>query len=142
MDCGPGCLKMIAAYRGKSLSMQYLRKLCKIGKQGTTMLDLIEASTQMGFKTLAAEIPLNKLSNVPLHCILHWQKEHYLVLYEINDKHVYLADPALNSKIKLGIDDFLAGWAIDTEKKIGRVLLLQPDETFKDLKEIPEHKTS
>jgi ATP-binding cassette subfamily B protein len=142
MDCGPVCLKMIAAYHGKNLSMQYLRKLCRIGKQGTTMLDLIEATEHMGFKTFAAELPLDKLSNVPLPCILHWQKEHYVVLYEVDDKHVYLADPALNSKIKLNTEDFLDGWTINKEKKTGRVLLLQPDEAFKDLKEIPEHKTS
>ncbi|WP_025143521.1 peptidase domain-containing ABC transporter [Pedobacter jeongneungensis] len=142
MDCGPVCLKMVATYHGKNLSMQYLRKLCGIGKQGTTMLDLIDAANQMGFKTLAAELPLAKLPNVPLPCILHWQKEHYVVLYEVNDQYVYLADPALNGKIKLGIKDFLAGWAISTEKKTGRVLLLQPDQAFVDLKEIPEHKTS
>jgi ATP-binding cassette, subfamily B, bacterial len=142
MDCGPVCLKMVAAYHGKNLSMQYLRKLCEIGKQGTTMLDLIDAADHLGFKTLAAELPFNKLENVPLPCILHWQKEHYVVLYEVNDQHVYLADPALNGKIKLGIEDFLAAWLVNTEKKTGRVLLLQPDLAFKDLKEPHQHKTS
>lgn len=142
MDCGPVCLKMVAAYHGKNLSMQHLRKLCRIGKQGTTMLDLIDAADNLGFKTLAAELPFSKLDNVPMPCILHWQKEHYVVLYEVNDQYVYLADPALNSKIKLNIEDFLAGWAINREKKSGRVLLLQPGQAFVDLKEIPEHKTT
>ncbi|WP_316826879.1 peptidase domain-containing ABC transporter [Pedobacter miscanthi] len=142
MDCGPVCLKMAAAYHGKNLSMQYLRKLCRIGKQGTTMLDLIDAAGNLGFKTLAAEIPLSKLNNVPLPCILHWQKEHYVVLYEVNDQYVYMADPTLNSKIKLNIQDFLAGWTIHAEKEAGRVLLLQPGQAFNNLKEIPEHKTS
>ncbi|MBO9675653.1 MAG: peptidase domain-containing ABC transporter [Sphingobacteriaceae bacterium] len=142
MDCGPVCLKMVAAYYGKNLSMQYLRKLCQIGKQGTSLLDLIDAADNLGFKTLAAELPLNKLGNVPLPCILHWYKEHYVVIYEVKDHYVYLADPALSSKVKLSIEDFLAGWAINAENKTGRVLLLQPDRAFDDLKEIPEHKTS
>ncbi len=142
MDCGPVCLKMVAAYHGKNLSMQYLRKLCGIGKQGTTLLDLVDAADHLGFKTLAAELPFDKLENVPLPCILHWQKEHYVVLYEVNDQYCYLADPALNSKVKLSHKDFLAAWAIYPEKKSGRVLLLQPDQAFKDLKEIKEHQTS
>ncbi|WP_158674013.1 peptidase domain-containing ABC transporter [Pedobacter sp. KBW01] len=142
MDCGPVCLKMIAAYHGKHLSMQYLRKLCQIGKQGTTMLGLIEAADNLGFKTLAAELPLNKLNNLPLPCVLHWQKEHYVVLYEVNNQYVYLADPALNGKIKLSMDDFLAGWVINTEKESGRVLLLQPEQAFKNLNAIPDYKTS
>ncbi|MFD2581708.1 peptidase domain-containing ABC transporter [Pedobacter vanadiisoli] len=142
MDCGPVCLKMVAAYYGKNLSMQYLRKLCRIGKQGTSLLDLIDAADNIGFKTLAAELPFNKLGNVPLPSVLHWYKEHYVVLYEVKDHYVYLADPALSSKVKLSIEDFLAGWAISTENKTGRVLLLQPDHAFDDLKEVPEHKTS
>lgn len=142
MDCGPVCLKMVAAYHGKNLSMQYLRKLCGIGKQGTTLLDLVDAADHLGFKTLAAELPFDKLENVPLPCILHWQKEHYIVLYEVNDQYCYLADPALNSKVKLSHKDFLAAWAIHPEKKSGRVLLLQPGHAFKDLKEIKEHQTS
>ncbi|MBB4107167.1 ATP-binding cassette subfamily B protein [Pedobacter zeae] len=122
--------------------MQYLRKLCGIGKQGTTLLDLVDAADHLGFKTLAAELPFDKLENVPLPCILHWQKEHYIVLYEVNDQYCYLADPALNSKVKLSHKDFLAAWAIHPEKKSGRVLLLQPGHAFKDLKEIKEHQTS
>ncbi|GGH06122.1 ABC transporter ATP-binding protein [Pedobacter zeae] len=133
---------MVAAYHGKNLSMQYLRKLCGIGKQGTTLLDLVDAADHLGFKTLAAELPFDKLENVPLPCILHWQKEHYIVLYEVNDQYCYLADPALNSKVKLSHKDFLAAWAIHPEKKSGRVLLLQPGHAFKDLKEIKEHQTS
>lgn len=142
MDCGPVCLKMIAEHHGKSFSMQHLRKLCKIGKQGTSMLDLIDAAENLDLKTLAAELPHHKLNKVPLPCILHWQKEHYVVLYEITDKHVYLADPALNSKIKLGITDFLSGWAIKQGGDTGRALLLQPEEAFKNAESIPDHKTS
>jgi ATP-binding cassette, subfamily B, bacterial len=142
MDCGPVCLKMVAAYHGKNLSMPYLRKLCGIGKQGTTLRDLNDAADQLSFKTFAAELPFHKLENVPLPCILHWQKEHYVVLYEVNDQYVYLADPALSSKIKLRIEDFLTAWTINTQKKTGRALLLQPDQAFKDLKEPYEHKTS
>ena len=142
MDCGPVCLKMVAEYHGKSFSMQHLRKLCKIGKQGTSMLDLIDAAENLGLKTLAAELPHNKLHKVPLPCILHWQKEHYVVLYEITDKDVYLADPALNTKIKLGRIDFLSGWTIQEGEETGRVLLLQPDEAFKKMESVPDHKTS
>lgn len=142
MDCGPVCLKMVAAYHGKNVSIQHLRKLCKIGKQGTTMLDLIDAAENLGFKTLAAEVSYGRLDQLPFPCIVHWQKEHYVVLYEADDQHVYLADPALHHKIKMDAADFIAGWNIRGNENTGRVLLLQRAPAFDSLSNIAEHKTS
>lgn len=142
MDCGPVCLKMVAGYHGKNFSMQHLRKLCKIGKQGTTMLDLTDAAENIGFKTMAAELEFNKLNRLPMPCIVHWQKEHYVVVYEVNDESVYLADPALNSKIKLDTAAFLSGWNINDDTQIGRVLLLETTRSFHEMDGKPEHKTS
>lgn len=142
MDCGPVCLKMIAEYHGKNFSMQHLRRLCKIGKQGTTMLDLLDAAENIGFKTIAAELEYNKLNKLPLPFIVHWKKEHYVVVYEVNDKSVYLADPALNGKITLNATEFLASWSIKNGDETGRVLLLERTAAFEDMESKPDHKTS
>jgi len=142
MDCGPVCLKMIAEYHGKNFSMQHLRRLCKIGKQGTTMLDLLDAAENIGFKTIAAELEYNKLNKLPLPFIVHWKKEHYVVVYEVNDKSVYLADPALNGTITLNATEFLAGWSIKNGDETGRVLLLERTAAFEDMESKPDHKTS
>ena len=142
MDCGPVCLKMIAGYYGKNFSMQQLRKLCKIGKQGTTMLDLIDAAENIGFKTMAAALEYNKLNKLPLPFIVHWNKEHYVVVYEVNDESFYIADPALNGKITLNAIEFLAGWSINDEDQTGRVLLLEPTAAFNEIESKPDYKTS
>lgn len=34
MDCGPTCLRIIAAYYGKNYSLQGLREKCHISRQG------------------------------------------------------------------------------------------------------------
>ena len=57
MDCGPTCLKMVAGHYGKKYPLQYFRRLCSLTRQGTTMASLIQAAEQVGFKTLAAEVP-------------------------------------------------------------------------------------
>lgn len=143
MDCGPVCLKIITAYYGKTFPLSHFRKLCSIGKQGTTMANMIVASKALGFKTLAAELPYPQLLNkVTLPCILHWEKEHYVVLYRISDKYAWLSDPAMSGKLKIKIKDFLHSWQIAEGSDIGRVLLLESTPAFEDQQSIAEQPAS
>ena len=47
--------------------------------------------------------------DVHLPCIAHWQNRHYVVIYRVTEKHVYLADPA-TGKLRYTKEEFLAGW--------------------------------
>ena len=47
MDCGPACLKMICKFYGKYYSLQHLRDLCGITKEGVSALDLSYASENL-----------------------------------------------------------------------------------------------
>lgn len=143
MDCGPVCLKIISAYYGKTFPIAYFRKLCSIGKQGTTMAGMLEAAGLLGFKTLAAELPYEQLLNkVRLPCILHWEKEHYVVLYRITSNYAYLADPALSGKIKVRKEDFIRSWQIQKGSTIGRALLLEITPAFQEKQSIADHSAS
>ncbi|MGY0038398.1 cysteine peptidase family C39 domain-containing protein [Pedobacter sp. NJ-S-72] len=143
MDCGPVCLKIITEFYGKTFPVAYFRKLCSIGKQGTTMASMIEASRMLGFKTLAAELPYDQLlSKVPLPCVLHWEKEHYVVLYRITNKYAYLSDPALSGKVKVRTADFIKSWQIKEDSTIGRALLLEITPAFQDKESIADHSAS
>lgn len=142
MDCGPVCLKIVAEYHGKVFPLSHFRKLCNIGKQGTTLGSMIEAGKALGFKTLAAELPYEQLHKVPLPCILHWEKEHYVVLYRITSKYAYLSDPALSGKLRIKTRDFISSWQIQEGKHIGRALFLEPTPVFDHKQSIPDHEAS
>ena len=49
-DCGPACLKIIAKYYGKYYSLQYLRDLCGITREGVSLLDIRYASKKIGLR--------------------------------------------------------------------------------------------
>lgn len=84
MDCGPTCLRMIAAYYGKRYSLQYLRDISYITKEGVSMLGISEAAERIGLHTIAVEATIGELiKQVPLPCILHWDQKHFVVLYKI-----------------------------------------------------------
>jgi len=95
MDCGPACLKMIAGFYKKNLSLDYLRKKCYITKEGVSFLGLSEAADSVGFRTLGVKIPFDLLmQKVTLPCIVHWRQKHFVVVYRIKDDRVWIADPA------------------------------------------------
>ncbi|WP_310587329.1 cysteine peptidase family C39 domain-containing protein [Emticicia sp. 21SJ11W-3] len=100
MDCGPTCLRMVAKHYKKSLSIQTLRNKAEIGKEGVSLLGIAQAAEDIGFKTLAVKVSFEKLvSEAPLPCIVHWQQNHFVVVYKISksrfgrDITVHVADP-------------------------------------------------
>lgn len=143
MDCGPVCLKIVTEYYGKTFPLAHFRKLCSIGKQGTTMANMIAASKSLGFKTLAAELPYLQLRNkVPLPCILHWEKEHYVVLYRMTDKYAWLSDPAMTGRMKVKTKDFLHSWQIEKGSDLGRALLLETTPRLQEQQSIAAQSAS
>lgn len=114
MDCGPACLRMIAKYYGKDYSLNYLRDISFITREGVTMSDLSEAAEKIGFKTLGVKITLDQLTDsMELPCILHWDQNHFVVCYKIkgkgNKRNIYVDDPAIG-KVTYTIQDLYKHW--------------------------------
>lgn len=136
MDCGPTCLRMVAAFHGKHYSLQYLREHCFISRQGVSMLGISEAAERIGLHTTGLRLPLDKLAeDVPLPCIIHWNQNHFVVLYRIEKSRkgrlFYVADPA-GSKIKFTEEEFARCWlsSRSDEADKGMALVLNPTPAF------------
>ena len=134
MDCGAACLKMIANFYGKNYPLQYLRGSSFITREGASISGIRDASKSIGFDSFSAKITLKQLVNEEmLPCILHWKKNHFVVLYRISKKKFkektifYIADPA-HGKIKLSQEKFEKSWLSDDNK--GIVLFFYPTEKF------------
>lgn len=136
MDCGPTCLRMIASFYGEEYSLDYLRANSYITKSGVSLLGLSEAAEKIGFKTLSAKVSYEQLSEqVPLPCVLHWNQEHFVVLYSIEKKtffrpkeKIVIADPG-HSLVRVGRDVFEKCWISSVDKK-GIALLVEPTPDF------------
>src|SRR5579871_5257830 len=94
-DCGPCCLKMIAQYYGKDIPITSLVTAMQPTSKGVSLFDINEAALALGFQTQAIKISLNELEQqgvLPL--IAHWRHIHFIVVYKISPKKIYVADPA------------------------------------------------
>ena len=128
-DCGPSCVKIIAKFYGRFYSLPYLRDLCGITREGVSFLDISDACEIIGLRTKCIKIDLATLQAIPLPCIIHWQDSHFIVVYKITKKLVYVSDPA-KGLLKHKISDFENGW-LDPETQLGPVLALEPMVDFK-----------
>lgn len=137
MDCGPTCVRIIAAYYGKYYSLQNLRDKCRIDREGVSMLGISEASEQIGFRTVAVKLSIEKLiQEVNLPCIVHWRQNHFVVLYKIKRRKFFISDPA-KGLVKLSSDDFVKGWIStkNNNNEQGIVLMLEPSLNFQQIEE-------
>ncbi len=141
MDCGPTCLRMVARFYGQHHSLEALREKAFLGKQGASLLGLSQAAEQLGFRSEAVATDWHILQqDVHLPCIAHWNDNHYVVIYRITPKYVYVADPAMG-KLRYTKDEFLVGWKSEQQHE-GILLLLEPSPAFYQKEASAENKTS
>ena len=93
-DCGPTCIRIIAKYYGKLISLQEIRDLSETTRSGSSLLKISEAAEAIGFKTIGVKLNFKKFQKSPLPLIVHWNKNHFIVVYKIKKEVIYVADPA------------------------------------------------
>ena len=131
-DCGPTCIKIIAKHYGKIINTQQLRSLSETTREGSSLLGLSDAVESVGFKSLGTKLSFKKLLEAPLPCIVHWNKNHYVVLYKIKKNTIYISDPA-HGLITFTKKEFITHWIgnnADEDTEEGIALLIEPTPKF------------
>ncbi|MCZ8331333.1 MAG: cysteine peptidase family C39 domain-containing protein, partial [Flavobacterium sp.] len=131
-DCGPTCLKIIAKHYGKNLNIQQLRNLSETTREGSNLLNLSEAAEQIGFRTLGVKLSFEKVNEAPLPCILHWNANHYVVLYKIKKDKIFISDPAFGL-LEYSKEEFIKNWIGNNAEEYteeGIALLVEPTPKF------------
>lgn len=114
MDCCLTSLRIVAQFYGRHYSLQNLRERCHITREGVSLLGISDAAESIGFRTTGVKITWHQLrdeANLP--CIVHWNQQHFVVVYRIARKRgkwwVYVSDPA-SGLLKYTEEQFLKAW--------------------------------
>lgn len=147
MDCGPACLRMVAKYYGRHYSLQTLRSRSFITREGVSMLGISDAAESIGLRTRGVKIAIEQLvEEAPLPCILHWNQNHFVVLYRVKKGRgkrytFYIADPAAQC-VKYTENEFRKCWCSTFEDKpMGMALLLESTPDFLSMDDEAEKST-
>lgn len=130
-DCGAACLASIAEHFKLKIPLARVRQYASTDKKGTNLFGLIEAATKLGFMAKGVKGPIESLSKIPLPAIAHViiKKEnaqlfHFVVIYQVTDKHIMIMDPGDGEVHKKTYEEFKEIWS-------GALLLIVPDDQFK-----------
>ncbi|MDD3043987.1 MAG: cysteine peptidase family C39 domain-containing protein, partial [Candidatus Delongbacteria bacterium] len=137
MDCGPTALRIVAQYYGKTYSLETLREKAFATREGVSLLSISNAAEQLGFRTRGVKISYDSLMvSSQLPCIVHWNQNHFVVVYKITDKFVWISDPA-HGLLKHSREDFMKRWASDKldDVPVGVALLLEPSPDFYNIED-------
>lgn len=96
------------------------------------MLGIEQAANAIGMHTLCARISISYFAKAQLPCILHWNQNHFVILYKIKKgKKFYIADP-VKGLVTYTLEEFKEHWIStrsDGEDK-GVAMFLEPMPAF------------
>lgn len=125
-ECGMACLTMIANYYGNGINLSQLRLDLNNDGQGVTLKTIIEQASRIGLSSRALKVPLEELNQLTRPAILHWNFSHFVVMYKVTRKGIYIADPALGKR-------FVSMKEVD-QSFTGVALELSPNQDFTRVK--------
>lgn len=136
MQCGIACLQMICKYFGRDYTLSALSRYCFATTEGVSLLGISEAADILGLHTLSARATVDELAENPLPAILHWNQNHFVVLYRVKKgRKFYISDPA-KGHITYGYDEFIAHWAstLSYGRPAGIVMFFETTPAFFEFK--------
>ena len=134
MQCGIACLQMICKFYGLNIGFNRLSDLCFATTEGMSLLGINLAAKELGFHSVCSKVSIELVKQAALPCILHWNQNHFVVLYRIRREKAtkfYIADPG-KGLLVYKEKDLIQHWISiqsDGEEK-GIALFLRPTPEF------------
>lgn len=136
-DCGPACIRMVVKHYKKNITMQTLRDLCHIDREGVSIEAIKNACEKIGLKAVPVKTTLDGqkhehallLQDLPFPLISFWDNNHFVVIYKIKKDKIYIADPAMGLLI-MSVKE--AEKHLFSNENPGKAVLLEPERFFYD----------
>jgi ABC-type bacteriocin/lantibiotic exporter with double-glycine peptidase domain/CRP-like cAMP-binding protein len=111
-DCGVAALAMICRAFGRKVSLPFIRHIAGTGQDGTSLRGIMRAADEAGLDGHAFKASKNRLDQLQLPAIIHWDGNHWVVLYAVEGDRVRIADPGrgLRRSTRAEVEEKWSGW--------------------------------
>lgn len=120
---GATALFMMLGYFGLYADMKDVREICVTSRNGSSPAQLMDAARTYGLEGEVKDVPVEEFSSYGFPLLVHWKKRYYVIVRKMNDKMVWLVDPA-KGDYKLPLDAFRKHYS-------GKALIMKPGPEFK-----------
>jgi ABC-type bacteriocin/lantibiotic exporter with double-glycine peptidase domain len=122
MDCGAACLAMVLGYYGRHVSLEEVRQVTGVSRDGTNALSLLAAARRFNLRGRGVSIDIDRLPFLETGTILHWRFNHYVVFERLGSDYVDIVDPATGRR-RVTMEKFRQSFT-------GVAIHLEPGEGF------------
>lgn len=123
LECGAACLAMVAAYYGKWVPLEQVRRDCGVSRDGSNARNVLVAARSYGFAAKGYRYEPDSLrTDGQFPCIIHWNMEHFVVLNGFTKDKAVLNDPA-RGLVSVSMEEFDHSFT-------GICLILEPGADF------------
>lgn len=133
MQCGVAALTMISRHFGAFYDIDYLSQFCKPTNQGVSLKGISDAARHIGLEPSSARLKINDIGNITNPIILHWNQNHFVVLYKVSKKvdKFWIADPG-KGKYTCTLGEFKSHWisSVKNGQEYGIGMFLEKTELF------------
>jgi HlyB family type I secretion system ABC transporter len=110
MDCGAASVAMICRHFGRREPLSSIRRLVHVSSDGTSLRAICSAAGRLGLAAQAVKASHRNLDRMPLPAIVHWEGNHWMVLFDVQADYVRVADPGMGVR-KIGRLEFDEKWS-------------------------------
>jgi ATP-binding cassette, subfamily B, bacterial CvaB/MchF/RaxB len=97
-ECGLACLAMVGSYHGHRIDLNTLRRRHPVSLNGATLRAVIQVASQMQLACRPLRFELDRLRQLNLPAIVHWDMVHFVVLKSVTKRGIVVHDPAVGEK--------------------------------------------
>lgn len=123
LECGSASLCMILAWFGKWVPPEQVRADCGVSRDGCNARNMLRAAWNYGLKATGYRMEPEKLREIAMPAILHWNFNHFVVLCGFRKNHAVINDPA-RGRLDVTLEEFDRAFT-------GIVLRFEKGESFK-----------